>query len=406
MSLKCPKCGSKNWSREKGPNGNTSCRDCGFEANSKKWDEMSEKVASAKSSFIGGFNKIAKSKWEMMLKKFQGEGKHDLVRKMVGGISKTPPRGPFFATDFPHTSNVRDMVASNTLHQLTPTQVAAAARRSSSETSKALPLTFEERGSIPMNRNLNYYKKNNDLQWSTNELKNPDELVNISHGGERSFIDRFLNRNEVGYRLEGSTHKGIQVSPQLTNEPNTRDAFYARRAQSSMGGVPAVMTGQIPAKYLQKANKGSEAALLPKNVKYLQNIKVNNVSSSEESGLSHLPLNKTTEPFTNKGTRETASSFSNGFKKQAEAGNGFILYNYKKAEANSIIGVSKNLVSGLRKYDKGGSIKAPKTIKPGEAIAPRSDMPALPTMAVTPKEHNLSPSLPKSVAPSVRIPKP
>jgi len=35
----CPKCGSTNYLREKRPDGDTTCRDCGHKAKSSEWDK-------------------------------------------------------------------------------------------------------------------------------------------------------------------------------------------------------------------------------------------------------------------------------------------------------------------------------------------------------------------------------
>lgn len=47
--------------------------------------------------------------------------------------------------------------------------------------------------------------------------------------------------------------------------------------------------------------------------------------------------------------------------------------------AASVIGVVPGLTSGLRRFSKGGVIKAPKAPTVGQSIAPRSVTPPLPT---------------------------
>jgi hypothetical protein len=77
----------------------------------------------------------------------------------------------------------------------------------------------------------------------------------------------------------------------------------------------------------------------------------------------------------------------------------------KRAEADSLIGVMNGLASGLRSYDKAGKIRSPDAPKPGVFIAPRSDMPPIPSMDRHSAIHNLSPSLPEAQAPEVSVPK-
>ena len=86
------------------------------------------------------------------------------------------------------------------------------------------------------------------------------------------------------------------------------------------------------------------------------------------------------------------TSFVNGFE--------------KAAEANGLAGVMKNMLSGNRAYSKGGAIKAPSTIKPGEVTAPRSDMPPISTMGVHSVKHNLDAALPFTNSPNVKVKQP
>lgn len=77
----------------------------------------------------------------------------------------------------------------------------------------------------------------------------------------------------------------------------------------------------------------------------------------------------------------------------------------KAAAAKSLIGINKNLMSGLRRFEQGAKVKTPTTINPGQAIAPRSELPHIPTMSAVSNEHNLKPHLPVEEAQRVKIPK-
>lgn len=76
----------------------------------------------------------------------------------------------------------------------------------------------------------------------------------------------------------------------------------------------------------------------------------------------------------------------------------------KAAEANSLIGTMKGLKPGLTKYDEGGDLnRAPAGPNPGVAVAPKSDMPPIPTMVKQSPKRNLDATLPFK---RVKIPKP
>lgn len=76
----------------------------------------------------------------------------------------------------------------------------------------------------------------------------------------------------------------------------------------------------------------------------------------------------------------------------------------KAAEANSLIGTMKGLQSGIPKYEQGGDLnRAPSGPNPGVAVAPKSDMPPLPTMVKQKANRNLDAALPFK---RVKIPKP
>lgn len=66
----------------------------------------------------------------------------------------------------------------------------------------------------------------------------------------------------------------------------------------------------------------------------------------------------------------------------------------KKAEANSLIGTMPGLQPGLRKFQKGGVINNQKALKPGNSIAPKSDMPELATFQKNDADKNLEAIIP------------
>ena len=88
--------------------------------------------------------------------------------------------------------------------------------------------------------------------------------------------------------------------------------------------------------------------------------------------------------------RKHSSALFDGFEKQAA----------------SIITKLKNIQPGMPKYKSGGVLAAPRTIKPGQSIAPRSEAVPLPTYSETPKWQAQAPTLPNVQAKKVMVPKP
>jgi hypothetical protein len=255
-------------------------------------------------NFWGGFEKRAASKWEKMLKHFSATGKDDLVRKMLGGLSQTPygsyAKALSLKLPTDHLMNLRTVV-SNGPNLWNGEQLAAAARRGSREARAHYhpevlypkpKINSAERGSFKKTRAMS--GENDYKPWSSPSASG-DELVNISHGGTREHIERMLHGNSRGYPLEGSTLKGMQVSPDST--AGGTDVYYALNAQGFHGGTPAVLEAKIPAKYLQKANNSYEAGLIPENVKHLKDINVHDTFGDFSGPPPKTDMSETVRPF-------------------------------------------------------------------------------------------------------------
>ncbi len=132
---------------------------------------------------------------------------------------------------------------------------------------------------------------------------NPEEYVQIEHGGTKQFINDSLKGNR-SYPLERGG-RGIQVHPlggkgeyvsgQRTLTDGTK--YYADKA-STNGDAPARLTGKIKAKYLDSGRVTHEGAITKENIRHLQDIEIKNIPfkrkliSGTESGNRYIDLLK------------------------------------------------------------------------------------------------------------------
>ncbi|MBC8551467.1 MAG: hypothetical protein H8D23_17620 [Candidatus Brocadiales bacterium] len=127
--------------------------------------------------------------------------------------------------------------------------------------------------------------------WADGSKVDPEEIVTITHGGGKDFINRFLKGEEKGYRLERGG-KGIQVHPNIKGTSgigDSRTSFYSRRAIQHFD-TPAGLKGQIKAKYLDSANNSYEAGIRPENAKYLKKAKVTPTGATSDIAIDHEKL--------------------------------------------------------------------------------------------------------------------
>ncbi len=120
--------------------------------------------------------------------------------------------------------------------------------------------------------------------------KNPDEYVEIEHGGNLNTINNMVKRKR-GYGWIDDGGRGVQVHPKNISDKffrdsdnlNNRTMYYAHRATLS-GGQPAKLTGRIKRKYLGRGATASfESSIPAKHVKNLEDIKISSLPHSAQT---------------------------------------------------------------------------------------------------------------------------
>jgi hypothetical protein len=120
----------------------------------------------------------------------------------------------------------------------------------------------------------------------------PEAEVPFIHGGGESFLKRFLEGKEKGYRLENDPRKGIQVHGHNPGGPNPLEhEFYINRTNSyanrgALGNFdsPAKLIGRVKAKNLFNAVNDYEHAIV-------------DPSHIIDPVISRLPINKEQLPY-------------------------------------------------------------------------------------------------------------
>ncbi len=111
--------------------------------------------------------------------------------------------------------------------------------------------------------------------------KDPEEYVEISHGGGVRYLKSFMRGKSSGYDLERHAGKGIQVTPhekELDSNIKSRGSAYASRAAARHFDDPVLMTAKIKRKHLLAANNKYEAGLTADKIKKLKDIKIKRLS--------------------------------------------------------------------------------------------------------------------------------
>ena len=115
----------------------------------------------------------------------------------------------------------------------------------------------------------------------------PDDMVEITHGGTRDFLNRFLGGQNSGYQLERGG-AGLQVSPVVGGSAN-RAGHYAARAAANWLDQPVVMRAKIPAKHLLSANNAYEAAITKEHIPFLKDMHIEDAPLDDGQLLSAGP---------------------------------------------------------------------------------------------------------------------
>ena len=137
-----------------------------------------------------------------------------------------------------------------------------------------------------------------DARWmdssaalESEKVTDENQLIDISHGGGRYFVKKFLSSATSGYHLEQSGGIGIQVHPHRhiivtggLTYGDCKKREIDRYSKNSLFylDLPVRLTAKIAAKHLQAANNFSEAGLSPKAVSELVTPKIQILPSDQE----------------------------------------------------------------------------------------------------------------------------
>jgi hypothetical protein len=133
---------------------------------------------------------------------------------------------------------------------------------------------------------------------------NPEDWVDIEHGGGFQHIKDFVSGKSKGYSLDHSTMKGIFVSNMAhpRNKEVNRTPQYAGRATGFID-KPGKLTGRIKAKHLMSVRNAYEAGLTPESVKHIKNLKVESLTPDKALRKNmpwNVSLDKVAEQIRNK----------------------------------------------------------------------------------------------------------
>jgi len=109
----------------------------------------------------------------------------------------------------------------------------------------------------------------------------PDDWVTVSFGGGEHFLKDFLEGRVTGYYNEVTMNAdGIFVAPHVErcrDISEKREWMYAVRALTTWLDQPIVLTAEIQAKHLTATHNRHEALLLPEDIPYLQDVRLERI---------------------------------------------------------------------------------------------------------------------------------
>ncbi len=117
--------------------------------------------------------------------------------------------------------------------------------------------------------------RNEYSSWHHNQqIQDPEQLIEFTHGGGEKYIKDFLNGNHNGYAREAGG-EGIFVTPM---GKTARDVSYALRTPLQHFDNPIILRGQIPAKCLMQVNHNSyEAVIFPEFLSEIKNLQIDRI---------------------------------------------------------------------------------------------------------------------------------
>ena len=104
-------------------------------------------------------------------------------------------------------------------------------------------------------------------------IADENQLIDISHGGGRYYLNKFLKREVSGYRLERGCDTGIQVHPYMGEMSILTDAeikiremqVYSQKSLQYLD-LPARLTAKIPVKHVIAARNPYEGAIAASSI--------------------------------------------------------------------------------------------------------------------------------------------
>jgi|GEM_PF-5047590 hypothetical protein len=119
------------------------------------------------------------------------------------------------------------------------------------------------------------HSKKSEVSADFPSFGDSDELIDISHGGGRHFLQAFLKGGHIGYATEAGG-QGIFVT--TDSKKRIRDINYAVRTPLAHFDDPVIMTAKIAKRHLLQVNHNSyEAVLSQRSIQHLQNIEIKNL---------------------------------------------------------------------------------------------------------------------------------
>jgi hypothetical protein len=252
--------------------------------------------------FTRGFKKIAAAKWKKYLNKVIASGDKQKLEDFTYRLlqnPKTPLAGVRESSlSIPHTTNLRTHVFAGEKMPHSGDLRSAFIRSAKELRDHSFGTSVRDRKFDVRWARGNRVPSSRGGSWAIAAKYDPEEMVEVSHGGTRQYLEDFLKGKELGY-----SEKGIFVSPRNTD----RDKFYAGRATAVSGGTPAILTGKIKAKHLSANNRNHsyEALLRSEDLLNLQDIKIQTVDAQDpavqgQKRLSSIPLESTFKKFTHR----------------------------------------------------------------------------------------------------------
>jgi hypothetical protein len=249
-----------------------------------KSDAVTEFARGELARVSGGGVIMFAPKWEKVMRGLGGEAQEAMLRKMAYGHSTSAENGKSaqVLSHLLHPDKIENLpLARMRLKE---------AIRDRSESTLVGMRGAAARGDLKWRKRQAVKGRLSQSSYAGAFGENPDDMIEVRHGGGQRYLRDFLSGKSKGYGLEGDARSGIQVHPMRpgTQEGaiNDRTRYYAERAAGSRFDRPAIMTGMIRKGDLVAANNGYESAIL--NPSHIQNAKISPVENRTTGQLPYV----------------------------------------------------------------------------------------------------------------------